>query len=114
MHVTGEVEEIARAHHRHRFLAGGARRLLEVKLRGDRNHEDEILAAFALRDERLEDMIGIFACTLGDIDARIATRCVDGVDDMLDMRGIKNAHGVCLVLLLLRHSRTPVLRLRAT
>ena len=109
MHVTRQVEELARAHHSHRLLSCGACRLLEVELGGNRNHEDEILTAFALRDERLEDVVGILPRAQRDIDARVLPRRIDRMNDMVDMRGIEDAHGVRLRLLLPRHRRPPEL-----
>ena len=54
-------------------------------------------------------MVGILPRAQRDIDTRILPRRIDHMNDMIDMRGIENAHGVRLRLLLLRHHRLPEL-----
>lgn len=41
-------------------------------------------------------MVGILARAMRDVDARILACRVNRVNDMVDMRGIKDAHGIRL------------------
>ena len=80
--------------HGNGLLPYGFRRLLEVELLGYGDHEDEVLAAFALGDEGLEDVVWVLAQLGGDLNPADGRGVVVAVEGMGQPGRCQDAHRV--------------------